>query len=409
MSRIIDETLKCTGGERGFLLLINEKGRLDARVARTNDGQQLGAGDLRTSQTIVNRVLKTGKPIHIGNLLESEFWSADSVQELQLVSVMCVPLFCREPVTVEDRNFRPLALPTLDNGVMGAIYVDSPYVAKTFVESDLFAFEALANNATTAIINAQLFVHYRQEAEYRQEMNVARGVQQRLLPHQTPELPGLEITGWCQSCAELGGDYYDYVPVGENQLAVIIGDVSGHGLGSALLMATARAFLRALLDQFSDLSEVFSRLNQLLKRDSETRMFMTLCLVLIDIPKRQFRYINAGHDYPLLYRRMENRFEELTLSGPALGFIDVAEYEVSKPIALDDDDILTMTTDGIWEERSEQGTIFGRERIQTLIKTHRDCPVAEIGDRIDRALSAFLGEKERSDDMTVTLIKAVEQ
>ncbi|HEV8020169.1 MAG TPA: SpoIIE family protein phosphatase, partial [Candidatus Lustribacter sp.] len=189
-------------------------------------------------------------------------------------------------------------------------------------------------------------------------LEIARAVQQNLLPLQPPVIPGFDIAGASEYCDETGGDYYDFVDLsrtGEGRVAIAVGDVSGHGIGAALLMASVRAALRASIDGADSPEASMQRANRLLCADVGDGSFMTLVLTLVDRSAGTIRWVNAAHDAPLVYHRNANAFLETAGADVPIGIDPTwpyAEHELTLPAG---DFVLAIGTDGIWETEDGAG------------------------------------------------------
>ena len=237
-------------------------------------------------------------------------------------------------------------------------------------------------------------------------LKVAEEVQRNLLPERPPEVSGLEIAALSKYSEETGGDYFDFLVLPGEKLATIVGDVSGHGVASALLMASARAFFRMASDQPGDLAEIVGRVNQSLSKDiRNTGNFLTLFLLEIDTSDRRLTWVRAGHDPGLLFDPVEDNFHELDGKGIALGLSESAGFEIQERKGWNVDSILVLGTDGVWETRNEQRQMFGKERLKQLVRTHARLHPQVILDRIMEALSEFRGPADQEDDVTLVLIK----
>ena len=240
----------------------------------------------------------------------------------------------------------------------------------------------------------------------RQSLELAMEVQQQLLPGGTPEIQGLDLAGTSRYCDETGGDYYDFMPGNEqDQPCVLVGDVSEHGIPSALLMATARAFLRQRLSMPGRLDAAIGDVNQQFCRDvGDTGRFMTLLCCRLDMGARTATWVNAGHAPALIYQPRSRTFHQPDVGGPALGTLE--DYQYSETVTtLAPAQIILMGTDGIWETRNTAGEEFGLERVKDCISAHADRDAREIMDRLFLSLDEFRSAEPRLDDVTVVLIK----
>ena len=246
-------------------------------------------------------------------------------------------------------------------------------------------------------------------SQHKKALILAGEVQKSLLPQEKPHVQGLDIAGRNVSCDEIGGDYFDYFWRSEAQrgtFSVVVGDISGHGVDSALLMTTARAFLRMRASQPGTLSEVISAMNHHLAQDVlETGRFMTLFYLTLDLEQKTLGWVRAGHDPALLYDPALDRFEELKGKGIALGVQDDFFYMENKKSGLAPGQIIAIGTDGIWEALNGQGEMFGKDRFREIIRRTAGEPAANILSAVYDDLNQFtLGQKSK-DDITLVIIK----
>jgi phosphoserine phosphatase RsbU/P len=240
-------------------------------------------------------------------------------------------------------------------------------------------------------------------------LNFAMEVQQSLFPSKIPYVEGMDIAAKSLYCHETGGDFYDFMEVSrENKTntAAAVGDVTGHGLSAALLMATSRAFLRSRLTQPGTMGKIMTDINGLLAKDtSETSQFVTLFYLEIDHDEKSFRWVRAGHDPAILYDPAMDRFSNFEGPGPALGIINDFEFQESPGKKYSTGQILLIGTDGIWETRNPEGQMFQKQRVKTIIREHRHESAGHIIDAIINALSDFRENQRQEDDVTMVVIK----
>ena len=243
----------------------------------------------------------------------------------------------------------------------------------------------------------------------KQAMNIAMEVQQNLLPKKIPRVSGIDIAGQSIYCDETGGDFYDFLDIGRHngyQLGVAVGDVSGHGIQAALLMATVRAFLKSRVKQGGSIADVIADINRLVADDtSETGQFMTLFYAEIDPCEMVLCWVRAGHDPAMLYRPDTNTIEELMGKGVALGVDGGSEYQGQIIKELSQGQILLIGTDGIWETQNESGEMFGKERLKALIRRYANLSSKKMITSIIDELQAFRKSVKQDDDITLVVIK----
>jgi sigma-B regulation protein RsbU (phosphoserine phosphatase) len=239
-------------------------------------------------------------------------------------------------------------------------------------------------------------------------LNVAQEVQQSLLPQHPPKEERLDIAGSSLYCDETGGDYYDYIELprlGPDTYAIVVGDVSGHGISSALLMAGVRAYLRGRVTQAGSAAEIISDVNRLVSADTiKTNQFMTFFFLVLESHSRRISWVRAGHDPALLYSPDKDQFEKLEGQGLPLGVEKSWPYrDYAKTVQ--PGQILILTTDGILETRNKKGEMFGRDRVKEIIR--RDAGLGAEGIRLAviDAVTAFRGESHQEDDITLVVLK----
>jgi serine phosphatase RsbU (regulator of sigma subunit) len=248
----------------------------------------------------------------------------------------------------------------------------------------------------------------KERVDLQQSLAVAMEVQKSLLPAVDPRPERLDIAGRSKYCDATGGDYYDFLDisrVSKTGTMVAVGDVMGHGVASALLMATARAALRSHASEETDLSLLMRKVNRVLAADARHNRFMTMALVVIDPAKGTARWASAGHDPTIVFHPSSSTFEELEGGGVPLGMIEDEEYEQYSYSGLGRGDVLVIGTDGIWEMANVNGQMFGKDRLRAIIREHHVRPAREIADVLESTLAVFRGPASAQDDVTFVVIK----
>jgi sigma-B regulation protein RsbU (phosphoserine phosphatase) len=236
-------------------------------------------------------------------------------------------------------------------------------------------------------------------------LGVAQEIQQSLLPKDDPTLQGFDISGSSVYCDETGGDYYDFINIDQDRLAVVVGDVSGHGVSSALLMATARALIMLRASMPGQAAEIINDVNKQLSLDSyQTGDFMTFFYCELTWTERKVCWVRAGHDPALLYDSHTGEFDELKGHGLALGVDYTFEYDEFHRTLAPGQTVL-IGTDGIWEMHNEVGEMFGKDRVKEIIRNNISATAKEIIAAITDALNKFRGSKQPEDDITMVVIK----
>jgi sigma-B regulation protein RsbU (phosphoserine phosphatase) len=245
----------------------------------------------------------------------------------------------------------------------------------------------------------------------KQALDVAKEVQQNLLPLEMPQVPGLDVSGRSIYCDQTGGDFYDFLEMrGQHadRLGIAVGDVSGHGVPAALLMATIRAFIKSKVTQRDSIAESITSVNRLLTQDTrDSGQFVTLFYAEISPAEKVLRWVRAGHDPAIFYDPGLDKFKELWGEGIALGIDPDGNYQENVIRKLSSGQILVIGTDGIWEARNPMGEMFGRERLKDLIRENAAYSSDDISVSIIDAIKTFQGSARQEDDITLMVIKFV--
>lgn len=252
-------------------------------------------------------------------------------------------------------------------------------------------------------LQAEIAMEATKAAERARELDVAREVQQRLLPQTCPPVAGLDYFGACRPARGVGGDYYDFIPLSRTSIAIAIGDVCGKGVPAALLMATVRAYLRSQTSSgVTDPATVMATLNRLVFESCPANRYATFVFAQYDSTTRVLEYVNAGHNPPMILRSREDRLEVMRLDagGPVIGLMPDCSY-CSGRVTLEDGDILVVFTDGITEAMNAGQEEWGEERLTDVIGANRSLPASDLVDSIMRAADAFVGDAPQYDDMTL--------
>jgi sigma-B regulation protein RsbU (phosphoserine phosphatase) len=248
--------------------------------------------------------------------------------------------------------------------------------------------------------------------EHKKSLTLAAEVQKSLLPQKSPHIQGLDIAGKIITSDEVGGDYFDYLSGQEchnDHFGVVVGDVTGHGIDAALLMTTARGFLRMRASQCGSISQIITEMNRHLALDVlDSGRFMTLFYLTIDMESKDLRWVRAGHDPAIIYDPTRDEFEELKGSGLALGVAEDVSYEENLKTGLAEGQIIAIGTDGIWEAHNKNGEMFGKKRFRKILRQNANAPAQDIIDAVYRDLDAFTVGVRPEDDITLVVIKIEE-
>jgi PAS domain S-box-containing protein len=240
-----------------------------------------------------------------------------------------------------------------------------------------------------------------------EQFQVARDIQQRLFPKGAPACPGFDIAGASHPAEATGGDYFDYLPMLNERLGVVVGDVTGHGVGPALLMAETRAYLRVLAGRREDVGEILTRANSILAEDVGSERFITLFLGRIDPATRTLTYASAGHPAGYVLDAHGAIKATLKRTGIPLGMNPDSQYSTAPEIGLVSGDLVLILSDGIEEASAPDDSLFGVERILDVVRSHRGEPARSIVQALYVATRHFAGQAPQIDDITAIVVKVL--
>jgi serine phosphatase RsbU (regulator of sigma subunit) len=236
------------------------------------------------------------------------------------------------------------------------------------------------------------------------EITAARCIQQHLFPCQAPACPGYDMHG-ATECATAAGDFFDYLSLPGGRVGIVVGDVTGHGVGPALLMAATRAYLRAFAHTGTDLGGILSRTNHILAEDMADGRNVTLLLGQLETDPPGLVYASAGHETGYVVSRCGEIRSELYSTGLPLGIVPEIEYRTALPVPLEAGDVVAFWTDGVVEAHCPGGEMFGRTRALDVVRRYRECGPQEIVSALFEAVRDHLGGRPAPDDMTAVVVK----
>ena len=249
---------------------------------------------------------------------------------------------------------------------------------------------------------------YRRELERTEyEMETAKKIQQSILPGSPPQIEGFELAALNLPARQVGGDFYDFILVPEDKFGLVIADVSGKGIPAALFMALSRTVVRANVSDNLSIHEAIQRANSIISQEAKSGMFVTLFYAVLDQRRQLLRYVNAGHNPPLVLRGNDETIFSLKAKGVALGVIDSIELE-EKELQLASNDIVVFYTDGITEAVNANEEMFGEARLIEVIKHNASEPVQVLIDTIKDEVFTFAHGQPQYDDFTLVILKATQ-
>ena len=396
LGSMLDHAISITHADRGLLIEPDASGVMRVHLARGNKGDNLPLETINPSQTAVNQAIGKGSSVITENLHLAglDLKSAESVVVQGLRAVVAIPLYASSRAVADtggDLKRGPL---------LGLIYLDSRRIA-AFSAIDRQILDALGGQAASILDNARLVEKERERQRLEQELSIARTIQQALVPHGLHDFPHLAVTGVHHPCTEVGGDYFDVVPVDEDRTAILIADVSGKGLGAALLTTMLQGALSGL-SMGVDPVRVFNQVNKFLCSHAEVGRYATMFIGIIG-RDGMFEYIKAGHPSPLVLRK--GQVSELYNEGSfPVGLIAEADYESAR-LQLEPEDTLVLFSDGVTEAENVNHDLFEVSGLSHALAGKLDVPVEVLQQSVLDAVSAFTHGASQSDDITLLVVR----
>lgn len=390
----LDETLdqvaslvfEAVPAERVVIMLRDARtaGEMDIKVARMR-GKDEPINEVRLSRAIMNEVMENGKSVLTSDAQQDPRFASQTIVLQGIRSVLAVPL------SVDERH------------VFGLIYADSPTNEVTFASEHLDILTTLASVASIRVENASLLEERMNRERMERELELATEIQQRFQPSGPPIVEGYEFQGISFSCYEIGGDYYDFIERGDGKILVALGDVSGKGTAAALLMSSLHAAIHGQIAAKRSLDETVVSVNEYLAENTPANRFVTLFIAELDPANGELRFINAGHNPPLL-ARADGSIEQLESGGLPLGIMAFSEYEAGI-VSLGRGDVLVIYSDGVSEANNLAEDEFGMDRLSQVIRANIARSASAIRDKVESALSEFTGTAAPNDDITLVIVK----
>jgi phosphoserine phosphatase RsbU/P len=399
LNTVVDAALSATGAERGFLLLFDEGHELQVRSARAIGGKELPPDELRVPRRVIQQALESRRDLFSMSFdptAHDDRSPGNTITDLELRSVVCVPL-----VRVNLSGAAATQMISMAKANAGLLYMDSRLGAVDLAGGNRELLQTLAIEASTVLENARLLEEERSKQKIEEELDVARRIQQSLLPRNLPQEGWFVVWGSSESSHQVGGDYFDVIAIGPDTWSMVVADVSGKGVSSALLASFLQgAFLSA--SATTDIPEVLGRINTFLSDRAEHGKYATMFYSKLDAAGH-LTFANAGHCAPLLVRKA-GAMEKLQATSMPVGLVPGA------PFALDHRDLqpgdrIVLYTDGVTEAQNPAGDFFGRTRLRAAVQGAADAACQEMHAAIQTAIRDFTAGAEQADDLTLVVME----
>ena len=402
LAKMIDHAIAVTDADRGLLEEATDgfsdrpAERLRVRLARRSGGQRLPPESMTPSQTAIQLAMTKQLPVITEDIEQAEMnlQAAASIVAQGLRAVVVIPLYATSRASSES------ATNVTRGEFLGVLYLDSKRPT-AFSKLDRQILDALAADAASILDNARLVERERERQRLEQEIGIARDIQQALLPKNFGDYPHLAVSGINLPCLSVGGDYFDVFPLDEKRTAFLLADVSGKGLGAALLTTMLQGALSGMT-LGTDPARVFNHVNRFLCSHAEVGRYATMFFGILDEAGRM-EFINAGHPSPILMRQ-GIADEAFTEGSFPVGLVPEAEFSTTT-LQLEPNDTLVLFSDGVTEAMDPEDQLYGVGRLRAVLLGKNEMPLDEIQKTVLESVENFARGARQADDLTILLVR----
>jgi len=382
---IMQKSVKAVQAEQGSIMLVtpNQRSPLQTLIRHKDFSGSLQS--YKVGSFITGWVLKNKQPLLIEDLATDERFNVTENELKDVRTVLCVPVIFK-------------------GKIIGILTMTNKKTSEAFSASDMRLLSIIAAQSGQLIRNSQLQEESIEKKRLEHELQMAVQIQQSLLPEKVPDARNVDIASYFNPTDAVGGDYYDYIMFDDQNIGVVIADVSGHGPSAALVMTMLKGILHSITHKFVSADQTLMELNSIVNRIVPPEMFVTMMFLIFDLKEKILRFSNAGHNPLLYYNKKENNCSSLELSGCALNLTKDAKY-LLKEIPFNVGDIFLAYTDGVIEATNDKIEMFGIERLIKKLAEEKDNSVNEIISHIKEQIEIYSGNKPPEDDVVLITIK----
>ncbi len=383
INTIIRRSLRALNAEQGVISMVHDRGSEPTKTLIRTMSESREYEAFHLDQSLLGWMQINKKPLSMNDPANDHRFRGLKLED-SIRSLLCVPLLVKSELK-------------------GVISVCNKKDEAGFTPGDQRLLAIIAAQSAQIIETARLYEEEKALTSVREELRLALDIQVGLLPKTFPEIPGYRIAGSSVPAQMVGGDYFDFIAIDENRLAITLGDVSGKGLPAALLMSNLQATIRGMTLLDVSPAECLSRSNKLMYQSTDANKFASLFYGIVDTRNHRLSYSSAGHDLPFLVYGQQEPIR-LKAGGLLLSCLEESEYEEDS-VALEPGGLLVIYSDGITEARSEDNEEFGEERLSEVVMKHKDLSPQDLIRRITESVKEFAGNLPQMDDMTLVVVK----
>ena len=391
LQQLLGSALDVSGAERGFLLTRSPEG-FSYVAGMNHESQLLSESEFHTSQSVVDQVAREGKPLFMTEGIDQNLAHQESIVNLQLRAVACMPLKWLSSLSETPE-------------VRGILYLDSTRSMHTLTGLDQKILTRISVEVGNVFEKLALIQSLEQGRVVEKELALAQATQQSLLPQTIPALDHYAVHAYSSPTRYVGGDYYDFLDAGSGGLTGVLADVSGKGVSAALLSSFLQGVLEAEYQSGASLDDVLNRTNRHLHQKTQSNRFVTLFLFNLS-GSGEGAYISAGHNPAYLLRSSNGEIEELPSKNPILGAFDFVTYDTT-PFQLQLGDLLVVYSDGVTEAMDPEGNMFEEAKLIQVVQEFGPSGGKILEERILESLDQFTQGMDQTDDITLLVIERI--
>ena len=383
MSTIVRRSLRAVNAEQGVITLVEQEASdsmktLVRQMVSSSEHEQF-----HLNQTLLGWMHLNKKPL-LMNDPRNDIRFRGVTWDESITSLLCVPMMIKSELK-------------------GVLTIYNKRGGNAFTDGDQRLLAIIAGQSAQIVENARLNEREKQLLKMQEEVRLAAKIQGDLLPKSAPTIAGYDIAGKSTPAQEIGGDYFDFIPIDEDRVGICLGDVSGKGLPASLLMANTQATLRGQTLLTPSAKECIARSNKLLFQSTSSEKFVTLFYGIVDTSQHQLCFTNAGHDLPYLFSK-NGEVRRLQTGGVALSILEDFPFE-DETVPLQQGDLLIICSDGITEAMNPFQEQFGDARLEEVIRQHKESTSADLIDRIIDTVKSHAGKAPQMDDITLVVVR----
>ncbi len=382
---ILDLATKNLDADRGTIYLLDDQRKeLWSKVLK---GKELVEIRLPLGTGIAGHVAETGKTVNLEDAWKDKrFFSGFDVRTGYVTKTMlCMPM--------RNREDKIIGVFQMINKQGGVFDVDDEQFLRAF-----------SDHVALAVENAYLLQARVEKERVEKEIQIAAEIQSKLLPKELPTISGYQVDATAIPCKTIGGDYYDVIPIDDENFVLVVADVSGKGIPAALLVSTLNAALHAYIQTSMSLTDLVQKLNLIVYKNTPAERYITFFIAVLNTRRNQLMYVNAGHNFPYKVTKGDEEFFRLTAGGLPLGMFDHAEYK-SETIDVHPNDLLIFYSDGVTEAMDQKYQEYGENRFRECIVANVSRSIQDMKKSIVDDIQQFVGSEPQSDDLTLMLAR----